>query len=78
MQFVRNYGSKCTVKALNESESALFQVKFLTISANSTKVCDICCARNFVSYALFPPGPSIVNVTYRKRDKQIKQKANNF
>ena len=49
MQFGRNYGSKCTVKALNESESARFQVKFikfLRISANSTKVCDICCAKN--------------------------------
>ena len=49
MQFGRNYGSKCTVKVLNEPESTLFQVnfaKFLRISANSTKVCDICCARN--------------------------------
>ena len=49
MQFGSNYGWKCTVKALNESESALFQVKFvkfLRISGNLTKVCDICCARN--------------------------------
>ena len=49
MQFGRNYGPECTVKALNETEVCSFQVKFvkfLRISANSTKVWGICCAIN--------------------------------
>ena len=49
MQLGRNYGPECTVKVLNESEVCFFQVKFvkfLRISANSTKVCDICCMIN--------------------------------
>ena len=49
MQFGRNYGLECTVKVLNKSEVCFFQVKFvkfLRISENLTKVCDICCAIN--------------------------------
>ena len=49
MQFGRNYGPECTVKAVNKSEVCFFQVKFikfLRIGVSSTKVCDICCARN--------------------------------